>query len=69
MKKDKPKFRQILDTALIVIKNQGLYHAKVNRIAIKADITESTIYLNFKNEDDILNLSLSGKNGEICRKE
>ncbi|NMD70695.1 TetR/AcrR family transcriptional regulator [Bacillus sp. DNRA2] len=54
MKKDKPKYRQIIDAAVIVIAENGYHQAQVSKIAKQAGVADGTIYLYFKNKDDIL---------------
>lgn len=54
MKKDKPKYRQIIDAAIIVIAQNGYHQAQVSKIAKQAGVADGTIYLYFKNKDDIL---------------
>ncbi|MBK3493508.1 TetR/AcrR family transcriptional regulator [Viridibacillus sp. YIM B01967] len=54
MKKDKPKYRQIIDAAVIVIAENGYHHAQVSKIAKQAGVADGTIYLYFKNKEDIL---------------
>ena len=53
MKKDKPKFRQILKLAFIVNANQGQYHAKVTKIAYQAGVANDEIHPNFKDKNNI----------------
>ncbi|MFJ8262381.1 TetR/AcrR family transcriptional regulator [Rummeliibacillus sp. NPDC094406] len=54
MKKDKPKYRQIIDAAVIVIADNGYHQAQVSKIAKQAGVADGTIYLYFKNKEDIL---------------
>jgi TetR/AcrR family transcriptional regulator, fatty acid metabolism regulator protein len=54
LKKDKPKYRQIIDAAIIVIAQNGYHQAQVSKIAKQAGVADGTIYLYFKNKDDIL---------------
>ncbi|WP_147532565.1 TetR/AcrR family transcriptional regulator [Bacillus marasmi] len=54
MKKDKPKYRQIIDAAVIVIAENGYHQAQVSKIAKQAGVADGTIYLYFKNKEDIL---------------
>jgi len=54
LKKDKPKYRQIIDAAVIVIAENGYHHAQVSKIAKQAGVADGTIYLYFKNKEDIL---------------
>jgi len=54
VKKDKPKYKQIVDAAVIVIAENGYHQAQVSKIAKKAGVADGTIYLYFKNKEDIL---------------
>lgn len=54
LKKNKPKYKQILDAAVIVIADNGYHQAQVSRIAKQAGVADGTIYLYFKNKEDIL---------------
>jgi TetR/AcrR family transcriptional regulator, fatty acid metabolism regulator protein len=54
MKRDKPKYKQIIDAAVIVIAENGYHQAQVSRIAKQAGVADGTIYLYFKNKEDIL---------------
>lgn len=54
MKKDKPKYRQIIDAAVIAISENGYHQAQVSKIAKQAGVADGTIYLYFKNKEDIL---------------
>ncbi|MFJ7934952.1 TetR/AcrR family transcriptional regulator [Sporosarcina sp. NPDC096371] len=54
MKRDKPKYKQIVDAAVIVIAENGFHQAQVSKIAKEAGVADGTIYLYFKNKEDIL---------------
>ncbi|RUL51138.1 MULTISPECIES: TetR/AcrR family transcriptional regulator [Lysinibacillus] len=54
MKRDKPKYKQIIDAAVIAIAENGYHQAQVSKIAKQAGIADGTIYLYFKNKEDIL---------------
>lgn len=54
LKRDKPKYKQIIDAAIIVIAENGYHHAQVSKIAKKAGVADGTIYLYFENKEDIL---------------
>lgn len=54
MKRDKPKYMQIIDAAVIVIAENGYHQAQVSKIAKQAGVADGTIYLYFKNKEDIL---------------
>lgn len=48
------KYRRILEAAVKVFAEQGFYQATVSQIAREAGVADGTIYLYFKNKDDIL---------------
>ena len=54
LKRDKPKYKQIIDAAVIVIAENGYHQAQVSKIAKQASVADGTIYLYFKNKEDIL---------------
>lgn len=54
MKRDRPKYKQIIDAAVIVIAENGYHQAQVSKIAKEAGVADGTIYLYFKNKEDIL---------------
>ncbi|AZB43864.1 TetR/AcrR family transcriptional regulator [Bacillus sp. FJAT-42376] len=54
MKQHKPKYKQIIDAAVIVIAENGYHQAQVSKIAKQAGVADGTIYLYFKNKEDIL---------------
>jgi TetR/AcrR family fatty acid metabolism transcriptional regulator len=48
------KYRMILNAAKLVFAREGFYNSKVSEIAREAHVADGTIYLYFKNKDDIL---------------
>ncbi|QHS22954.1 TetR/AcrR family transcriptional regulator [Virgibacillus sp. MSP4-1] len=54
MKKNKPKYKQIIDAAVEVIAENGYHASQVSKIAKKAGVADGTIYLYFRNKEDIL---------------
>lgn len=54
LKRNKPKYKQIIDAAVIAIAENGYHHAQVSKIAKQAGVADGTIYLYFKNKEDIL---------------
>lgn len=54
MKRNKPKYMQIIDAAVIAIAENGYHQAQVSKIAKQAGVADGTIYLYFKNKEDIL---------------
>lgn len=49
-----PKYNQIIDAAAEVIAEHGFHQAQVSKIAKRARVADGTIYLYFKNKEDIL---------------
>lgn len=54
MNRDRPKYQQIIQAALEVIAENGYHASQVSKIAKKANVADGTIYLYFKNKEDIL---------------
>ena len=54
MNRTKPKYKQIIDAAVIVIAENGYHQSQVSKIAKQAGVADGTIYLYFKNKEDIL---------------
>ncbi|WP_332649792.1 TetR/AcrR family transcriptional regulator [Lysinibacillus sp. 54212] len=54
MKRNKPKYKQIIDAAVVAIAENGYHQAQVSKIAKQAGVADGTIYLYFKNKEDIL---------------
>lgn len=48
------KYERILDAAIKVFAEQGFYQSTIAQIAKAAGVADGTIYLYFKNKDDIL---------------
>ena len=53
-KPESDKRRRILDAAVQVFAARGFYNARVSDIAREAGVADGTIYLYFKNKDDLL---------------
>ncbi|MFC0270230.1 TetR/AcrR family transcriptional regulator [Metabacillus herbersteinensis] len=68
MKHKKPKYRQIIDAAVIVIAENGYHQAQVSKIAKQAGVADGTIYLYFKNKEDILVSLFQEKMGTFIEK-
>ncbi|MFC4801022.1 TetR/AcrR family transcriptional regulator [Neobacillus sp. GCM10023253] len=68
MKKMKPKYMQIIDAAVIVIAENGYHQAQVAKIAKQAGVADGTIYLYFKNKEDILISLFEEKMGSFVEK-
>lgn len=54
MIKERPKYRQIIEAAVEVIAENGYHASQVSKIAKRANVADGTIYLYFKNKEDIL---------------
>ena len=48
------KYQRILDAAICVIAEKGFFQARVAEIAERAGVADGTIYLYFKNKEQIL---------------
>lgn len=49
-----PKRQRIIEAAIMVFSENGFYNSTVADVASKADVADGTIYLYFKNKDDLL---------------
>ena len=54
MARNSEKKPQIIDAAIKVFAQKGFYNSKVADVAREAGIADGTIYLYFKNKDDLL---------------
>ncbi|MBD1381146.1 TetR/AcrR family transcriptional regulator [Metabacillus arenae] len=68
MRQQKPKYKQIIDAAVIVIAENGYHQAQVSKIAKQAGVADGTIYLYFKNKEDILVSLFQEKMGVFIEK-
>jgi TetR/AcrR family transcriptional regulator, fatty acid metabolism regulator protein len=68
LKKNKPKYMQIIDAAVVVIAENGYHQAQVSKIAKQAGVADGTIYLYFKNKEDILISLFQEKMGAFVEK-
>ncbi|SEA51111.1 TetR/AcrR family transcriptional regulator, fatty acid metabolism regulator protein [Thalassobacillus cyri] len=68
MKKNKPKYTQIIDAAVKVIAENGYHSSQVSKIAKQAGVADGTIYLYFKNKEDILVSLFQQKMGNFIEK-
>jgi TetR/AcrR family fatty acid metabolism transcriptional regulator len=59
---------QIIDAAVIVIAENGYHQAQVSKIAKQAGVADGTIYLYFKNKEDILISLFEEKLGSFVEK-
>ncbi|WP_280769846.1 TetR/AcrR family transcriptional regulator [Salipaludibacillus daqingensis] len=67
-KKRGQKYEQIIDAAVKVIAENGYYHSQVSKIAKEAGVADGTIYLYFKNKEDILISLFEEKMGHFVEK-
>jgi len=68
MKKNKPKYKMIIDAAVKVIAENGYHSSQVSKIAKEAGVADGTIYLYFKNKEDILVSVFEEKMGQFIEK-
>ncbi len=68
LRREKPKFKQIIDAAVVVIAEHGYHQAQVSKIAKQAGVADGTIYLYFKNKEDILISLFQEKMGAFIEK-
>lgn len=52
------KYKRILDAAVDVIAERGYFHSPVSAIAKRAGVADGTVYLYFKNKDDLLRTAI-----------
>ncbi|WP_035425504.1 TetR/AcrR family transcriptional regulator [Halalkalibacterium ligniniphilum] len=67
-KKKGPKYDQIINAAVTVIAKYGYHHAQVSKIAKEAGVADGTIYLYFKNKEDLLISLFQNKMGAFIEK-
>ncbi|NQD53191.1 fatty acid metabolism transcriptional regulator FadR, partial [Bacillus altitudinis] len=65
MKQKRPKYMQIIDAAVVVIAENGYHQSQVSKIAKQAGVADGTIYLYFKNKEDILISLFKEKMGQF----
>lgn len=68
MNKERPKYMQIIEAAVEVIAENGFHSSQVSKIAKKANVADGTIYLYFKNKEDILISVFREKMGTFIEK-
>lgn len=69
MQKNKSeKYHKILDSAGAVFAELGFYKATISQIAAEAGVADGTLYLYFKNKDDILYQFISFKTESVFEK-
>src|SRR5690625_2215853 len=68
LKKLRPKYKQIIEAAVTVIAKNGYHAAQVSKIAKEAGVADGTIYLYFKNKEDILVSLFKEKMGQFIER-
>jgi TetR/AcrR family fatty acid metabolism transcriptional regulator len=64
----KSKYLKILDSAVKVFAESGVENSTVSKIASRAGVADGTIYLYFKNKDDILTQFANDRGVKILEK-
>lgn len=59
---------QIIDAAVVVIAENGYHQSQVSKIAKQAGVADGTIYLYFKNKEDILISLFKEKMGQFIER-
>jgi len=59
------KYQRILDAAVEVIAERGYFNSPVSAIAARAGVADGTIYLYFKNKDDVLRTAIDVAYGKF----
>ena len=65
--KDENKHQKILQAAIKVFSEKGFYNSRVSEIAKEANVADGTIYLYFRNKDDILISLFEEEFGKVVR--
>lgn len=68
MKSTQPKYQQIIEAAVKVIAENGYHASQVSKIAKEAGVADGTIYLYFKNKEDVLVSLFEEKMGQFVEK-
>ncbi|KIL26190.1 hypothetical protein B4133_2766 [Bacillus altitudinis] len=68
LKQKRPKYMQIIDAAVVVIAENGYHQSQVSKIAKQAGVADGTIYLYFKNKEDILISLFKEKMGQFIER-
>jgi TetR/AcrR family fatty acid metabolism transcriptional regulator len=62
------KYQRILDAAILVIAEHGYFQSRVSEIAERAGVADGTIYLYFKNKEEILRAAITSAFTEFLRR-
>ncbi|EIT85412.1 hypothetical protein A374_11730 [Fictibacillus macauensis ZFHKF-1] len=68
MKRKGPKYDKIIDAAVSVIAMHGYHQSQVSKIAKQASVADGTIYLYFKNKEDLLVSVFNEKMGSFIER-
>jgi TetR/AcrR family fatty acid metabolism transcriptional regulator len=68
MKQNSDKYHKILEAAVVVFAERGFFQSTVSQIAKQAGVADGTIYLYFKNKDDILVQFYEYKTREVFKR-
>ncbi len=68
MPRSRPKYKLIIEAAVEVMAQNGFHRARVSEIARKAGVADGTIYLYFKNKEDLLISLFQEKMGQFIEK-
>ncbi|TCP32130.1 TetR family transcriptional regulator [Scopulibacillus darangshiensis] len=66
--RNRPKFKLIVDAAVDVIAENGFHKARISKIAKRAGVADGTIYIYFKNKEDLLITLFQEKMGQFIEK-
>jgi TetR/AcrR family fatty acid metabolism transcriptional regulator len=67
-KQNSDKYHKILEAAVVVFAERGFFQSTVSQIAKQAGVADGTIYLYFKNKDDILVQFYEYKTSQVFRR-
>ncbi|MGD9009091.1 MAG: TetR/AcrR family transcriptional regulator [Desulfobacteraceae bacterium] len=67
-KQNSDKYQKILEAAVVVFAERGFFQSTVSQIAKQAGVADGTIYLYFKNKDDILVQFYEYKTSQVFRR-
>jgi TetR/AcrR family transcriptional regulator, fatty acid metabolism regulator protein len=62
------KYQRILNAAILVIAEHGYFQSRVSEIADRAGVADGTIYLYFKNKEEILKAAITSAFTEFLRR-
>ncbi|MBN2416414.1 TetR/AcrR family transcriptional regulator [bacterium] len=62
---DPDKRQRILDAAADLFAERGFHEVKVDEIALRADLSKGTIYLYFKNKEDLFHSIIKDRTDEL----